>query len=115
MTRLLATLALVAALSLTACGGEEAGPNGQEPVRTDTVDLPKSYRFDPAVVEVDAGTTVTWTNDDDFPHNVHLLDGSDRTEDLPIGESASIAFEEPGEIDYECSLHPQMRGTVIVR
>ncbi|MDQ3991053.1 MAG: plastocyanin/azurin family copper-binding protein [Actinomycetota bacterium] len=85
-------------------------------MRTDRVELPKSYRFEPPVIEVAPGTTVTWTNRDDFPHNVHLLDGSDRTVDLPLGAAASLEFEEAGTFEYECSLHPQqMRGTVIVR
>lgn len=107
-------LALVT-LFLAACGGN-GGPEVGMPVRTDTVELPKSYRFEPEAIEVDAGTTVTWVNRDDFPHNVHLLDGSDRTEALPVGESASITFEEPGTVEYECSLHPQqMQGTVLVR
>ena len=108
------TLVLLAAAAvLAACGG---GTEPSAPVRTDTVELPKSYRFEPETIEVDAGTTVTWNNRDDFPHNVHLLDGSDRTEELPVGGSASITFDESGTIDYECSLHPQqMQGTVIVR
>ena len=107
-----APVALALLVALVGCGG-----SGTEatPVRTDTVDLPKSYRFDPEVIEVDRGTTVTWTNNDDFPHNVHLLDGSDREEPLPVGGSATITFEDPGRVAYECSLHPQqMQGTVIV-
>lgn len=80
------------------------------------MDLPKSYRFEPAVIQVEPGTAVTWTNRDDFPHNVHLLDGSDVEESLPIGGTISITFEEPGTIHYECSLHPQeMRGKILVR
>jgi plastocyanin len=107
-------VALGLVLALAGCGG--AGPEASEPVRTDRVDLPKSYRFEPAVIDVDAGTTVTWTNHDDFPHNVHLLDGSDETKSLPLGGSATLTFEEPGTIEYECSLHPQqMQGTVVVR
>jgi plastocyanin len=110
------SLAVVLALAvLTACG-QDGGPETSRPVRTDTVELPKSYRFEPEAIEVDVGTTVTWVNQDDFPHNVHLLDGSDRTEPLPVGESAQVTFEEPGTIEYECSLHPQqMQGTVLVR
>jgi plastocyanin len=63
---------------------------------------------------VSAGTEVTWVNEDDFPHNVHLLDGTDSTHDLPIGDSVSITFDESGEHYYECSIHPQMRGKVVV-
>nr|QEO74146.1 hypothetical protein [uncultured bacterium] len=87
----------------------------EEPVATTEVDLPKSYEFDPVAIEIGAGDEVTWTNNDDFPHNVHLLDGSDVTEDLPIGESATITFDEPGDYYYECSIHPdQMQGKVVV-
>jgi plastocyanin len=87
-----------------------------EPVRTNRVDLPKSYRFEPSVIEIGPGTTVTWTNNDDFPHDVHLLDGTDRRVELPIGATGRLMFESPGSYEYECSLHPQqMRGTVIVR
>ena len=86
-----------------------------EPVATTEVDLPKSYKFDPVAITVAAGEEVTWTNNDDFPHNVHLLDGSDVTEDLPVGESASMTFDEPGEYYYECSIHPQqMQAKVVV-
>jgi plastocyanin len=108
-------------VALSACSA--SGENGSdapfevpgEPVATTSVDLPKSYRFEPAVIAVSVGDTVTWTNADDFPHNVHLLDGSDRTVDLPIGESGSITFEDLGTIYYECSIHPQqMRGKLIV-
>jgi plastocyanin len=88
----------------------------EEPVATTEVDLPKSYKFDPVAISVDAGEEVTWTNNDDFPHNVHLLDGSDVTEALPVGGSVSLTFDAPGEIYYECSIHPQqMRGKIVVQ
>ena len=113
MTRLVIMVGFLALL-LQGCSGGTSG-NGEKPVATNQVSLPKSYRFEPEAIRIEAGTTVTWTNEDDFPHNVHLLDGSDRTQDLPVGESASITFDESGEIDYECSLHPQqMQGSVIV-
>jgi plastocyanin len=86
-----------------------------EPVATTDVNMPKSYKYEPAVISIDAGEEVTWTNEDDFPHNVHLLDGSDITEDVPVGESATLTFDETGEIYYECSIHPQqMQGKIIV-
>ena len=113
MTRLLSASVLVGALLVSGCSSGE--PTGGEPVATNQVELPKSYRFEPADILIDAGTAVTWTNQDDFPHNVHLLDGSDRRIDLPVDGEGTLTFEEPGEFDYECSLHPQdMRGTVTV-
>ena len=104
---------MLVAVFLAACSG--GSDSGDSPEATTTVDLPKSYRFEPDVITVKAGDTVTWTNNDDFPHNVHLMDGSDRILDLPIGDSAEFTFLEPGEYSYECSIHPQqMQGKVIV-
>jgi plastocyanin len=117
--------AVATALLLSGCasaGGEASSPQDAPfevpgaAVATTGVSLPKSYRFEPAVIEIEAGDTVTWTNEDDFPHNVYLLDRSDRAVDLPIGESGSITFQEPGTIYYECSIHPQqMHGKIIVK
>jgi plastocyanin len=116
--------AVATALLLSACGSSGGAASGSddapfevpgEPVATTEVSLPKSYRFDPAAVEIEVGDTVTWANGDDFPHNVHLLDGSDRTVDLPIGESGSLTFQEAGTVYYECSIHPQqMQGKIVV-
>jgi plastocyanin len=120
MRRVLAAFLFLTVAGLAACASDEpsGGPPFEvpgEPVKTNQVELPKSYKFSPAVIEIDAGTTVTWTNNDNFPHNVHLLDGSDRSVDLGIGESGTITFEEPGTIYYECAIHPQqMRGKILV-
>ena len=108
-------VAIVLTLGLASCSDAGGGAADDSPVRTDQVELPKNYRFDPPAIEVEAGTTVTWTNHDDFPHNVTLLDESGVSNDLPIGESVMITFAEPGEVPYECSLHPQqMQGRVVV-
>jgi plastocyanin len=113
VTRLLGASAL--ALMLVACAGSAGDPPTGRPVRTTEVELPKSYRFEPEAIRVEVGAEVTWTNRDDFPHNVHLLDGSDVEVALPVGESASLTFDAPGTVDYECSLHPQqMQGTILV-
>ena len=109
-----ASAAVVAGLGLTialaACAEAPA-----EPVATDTVNLPPSYRFEPEVITVADGTTVTWTNNDNFTHNVRLLDDGGDTLELPPGESVSFTFTGPGEHRYDCSFHPNdMTGTVIV-
>ena len=66
----LPALTLLAALWLVACAS--AGDATASPVATNTVELPKSYRFAPAAITVPAAATVTWTNHDDFTHNVRL-------------------------------------------
>jgi plastocyanin len=115
MTRVVAALATVAVLMVgCSSGSEDVTGAGSAPVETTEVSLVKSYRFEPETIEVETGAEVTWVNEDDFPHNVHLLD-ADTTHDLGIGDSASVTFDEAGEFDYECSIHPQMKGRVVVR
>lgn len=92
-----------------------APPTAAEPVATDTVNLPPSYRFEPAAITVVDGTTVTWTNNDNFTHNVRLLDDGGQILDLPPGETVSFTFSGPGEHRYDCSFHPNdMSGVVVV-
>jgi plastocyanin len=99
------------AIWLAACG---AGAS-QEPVATNQVDLPRSYRFDPAVITVPAGATVTWTNHDEFTHSIRLLDDGGQVLQIGRGESVSYTFDTVGTHRYDCSFHPQdMKGSVIV-
>ncbi len=101
-----------AVLVLAAACSAAADPT---PVATNEVDLPPSYRFEPEVITVTDGTTVTWTNSDNFSHNVRLLDdGGDKLQLAP-GESVSFTFTGVGEHHYDCSFHPNdMTGMVIV-
>ncbi|HWL35644.1 MAG TPA: plastocyanin/azurin family copper-binding protein [Frankiaceae bacterium] len=109
------SFAAVALLAVTACGGDGGTESAEGPVRTDRVTAAKSYTFSPAEIAVSPGTTVTWTNDDDFPHDVTLLDGSKEKHALSIGRSATITFADAGTFRYQCSIHPQqMRGSVVV-
>ena len=109
--RRLAPAVLVALVLVAAgCGGDESG----EAVATTKVTMAKSYVFEPERIEVDAGQTVTWTNDDNFTHTVQV----DGQEDHKVerGESVSIAFDTAGTYHYVCTLHEQdMDGEVIVR
>lgn len=93
-----------------------AREQSQPPVKTNQVTMPESYRFDPSVIEVPVGTTVTWTNKDNFTHNVHFLDGDQwRSDPLHPGMSASHTFTQVGTFRYQCDFHSQqMTGKVIV-
>jgi plastocyanin len=74
----------------------------------------KSYRFDPQTIEIEAGATVTWTNDDNFTHTVQVDGRDDRK--VERGESVSVGFDTPGTYHYVCTLHSRdMDGEVIVK
>jgi len=121
---LVAAAGLAAVASAACSSGSSAASSGKapfslsdKPVATASVQLPKSYRFEPRVIEVKQGTTVTWTNHDDFPHTVEILAGAEPgTHDLGIGKTVTITFDKPGTVYYHCSLHPsQMKGEVVVK
>ena len=101
---------LFAVLLVAAC--QAAAPTA--PVATSQVDLPRSYKFAPEDITVAVGTTVTWTNNDNFTHSVRLLDGGE-TQFMKPGESVTHAFATSGLYQYDCSLHPKdMQGSVLV-
>jgi plastocyanin len=107
-------LSLIAAALVVALSACSAGASAS-PVATNKVDLPRSYRFEPEVITVKAGTEVTWTNHDQFTHSVRLLDDGNQVLEMAPGESVSYTFDSVGTHRYDCSFHPQdMHGTVIV-
>jgi plastocyanin len=72
--------------------------------------------FGPAELAIAPGTTVTWRNRDDSPHNVVSSEEPRlfRSRLMETGEAFSVTFETPGRHAYYCALHPHMTGTVIV-
>jgi plastocyanin len=74
----------------------------------------EGFAFTPESLEITAGTTVTWTNNDAAMHTATADDGSFDTGAISQGESASVTFDEPGTYTYVCSFHPGMEGTIIV-
>jgi len=76
--------------------------------------------WDPPVIIVDVGATVTWSNDDIADHTVtsgNAADGPDGNFDsstLRAGYSFSHTFRTSGDYPYFCIVHPWMVGTVIV-
>jgi plastocyanin len=109
--RLLPAVAVLAATVVAAgCGGT----GSTAPVATTAVSMAKSYRFDPKTIEINAGQTVTWTNNDNFTHTVKV-DGMDDHK-VGRGDSVSIRFDNAGTYHYVCTLHSKdMHGTVIVK
>jgi plastocyanin len=104
----------LALLTVTAIVAGCGATGASTPVATTSVSMAKSYRFDPKAIEIKAGETVTWTNNDNFTHTVRI-DGQDDHK-VGRGESVSIEFAKAGTYPYVCTLHSHdMHGTVIVR
>jgi plastocyanin len=74
-----------------------------------------NFSFTPATLTVPAGTEVTWTNRDDIPHTVVSDDQSMKSKTLDTDDKFTFTFTKPGTYSYFCSLHPKMKGKVVVQ
>ena len=135
MNRWLALLISCLALGLLAagCGGDDEDDSGsaetaeqpaQEPADDTgatasggvTVSM-KDIKYVPMDVKVKSGATVKWTNDDSITHTVTKTSGPGEEFDsgnVAGGGEFEQKFEEAGEIDYVCTIHPQQTGTITV-
>lgn len=75
----------------------------------------RNLAYTPARIEIDAGTTVEWTNNDPLAHTVTALDKSFDSGPIESGRTWRYTFTQPGTYDFNCTPHPFMKGTVVVR
>lgn len=78
----------------------------------------KNFAFDPPALTVKAGSAVAWVNNDVSPHAIVSDPGSPvsfSSDTLSTGASFSFTFNTPGTYPYHCSIHPSMKGTIIVQ
>jgi plastocyanin len=74
----------------------------------------KDFSFGPSSITVQVGDTVSWANQGNQPHTATAGDGSFDTGRLSRGQSGSHTFTSAGTFSYICSIHPFMKGTVVV-
>lgn len=116
---------VIAAFALAGCSSQSGGNTSTPPTggtsgggtsggtATEVQVAISGFAFDPASVEIAAGGTVTWTNNDSASHTVT---GSGwESASLAQGDTFSHTFATAGTYDYACSVHPSMKGTVVVK
>ncbi len=71
--------------------------------------------YSPSPYTVKAGSTVTWANKDTSAHTVTSV-GSNTIDSgvIPAGGTYSFTFTQPGTYQYYCTIHPWMKGTIVV-
>ena len=90
-------------------------PSGSAAPATGTATIEISdFAFGPQELTVQAGTVVTWANEDGVGHSIKSGDGSFDSPDFGQGETFSFTFNEPGTYPYVCGIHDSMTGTVVV-
>ncbi len=86
---------------------------------TATIDI-QTFQFQPKQLEVKAGATVTWINQDDIRHTVTsgAPDNKDGRFDATLagkGAKFSFTFSQPGTYSFFCDRHQHMRGEITVK
>ena len=100
--------------ALTSTPGLAEDPNnaGAGPVASVSMD---HNTFIPSEITVVPGTTVTWVNKEDMPHTVVHVNKGFRSKTIVKDAQFSFTFTAAGDYDYLCSIHPNMKGKVIVK
>lgn len=77
----------------------------------------KDKAFLPGSLEIKVGDSVDFLNSDAFFHNVFSLSDTQMFDlgSYPKGESKSIVFDTPGEVEVECAIHPDMHMIITVK
>ena len=74
----------------------------------------KDFSFDPAEIQAKVGQVIAFSNTGAAPHTVTLDDGSCTTPNIAPGASDGVSFSAAGSYPFHCSIHPQMKGTIVV-
>jgi plastocyanin len=137
MTKLLALLLACLALGLVACGGDDEESDGGGGGGASTTEQPadtgggggggaevamENIQFNPKDLSVSAGDTITFTNNEAVPHDVHKSSGpgedfaSGPSGGMQEGDTFELTLDEPGKYEYVCDVHaPGMSGTITVK
>jgi plastocyanin len=71
--------------------------------------------YNPSPLTVPKGTAVKWTNNDFTPHTVTEVTNKFDSGILAPNQKFKHTFDEPGVVNYYCTIHPFMTGQVIVK
>ena len=107
---------LALALGLAACSGERGSEPAEGKGGGVTIDM-KDTQFVPMEATAKVGDTVTWTNSDAIAHTVTKDAGPGPDFDsgtIAAGKSYRATFDEPGTIEYLCTIHADQTGTLTV-
>jgi len=99
----------------------QTGEYAHQIIKTDQVlivngawQINKTESYSPTIIQIFTGTTVTWKNNDSVVHTVTDLNGTFDSHLILPNTIWKHDFFNQGKYDYFCTLHPWMRGLVIV-
>ena len=72
------------------------------------------FYYQPKEVTISNDTYVTWVNQDSAIHTATANNGSFDTGIIPIDANATVIINGSGKLEYHCTIHPWMQGTITV-
>jgi plastocyanin len=69
----------------------------------------------PTSLTINAGQSVTWTNNDSVTHHLVGDKGEFDSGDMAPGAKFTFTFKTAGSVNYHCTIHPSMTGTIVVK
>lgn len=110
--RILTGLALVACALVLALPLRGAAKSERQPVvHTVVID---ATSFAPKFLHARVGDRIVWVNKDLLVHTATAKHGTFDSKEIPAGKSWSYTATAAGQLDYKCTLHPTMKGTLLV-
>jgi plastocyanin len=104
----------VAAATEAPGGGSETGVAPAAKAADISVDI-ANFAFAPKDIQAKVGQTITFTNNDSAPHTATATEGAKfDSGQLDQGKSFSYTAKKAGTIQFVCSFHPNMTGTITV-
>jgi plastocyanin len=121
-THTLLSTAAVAALLATGCGGGNSAPSagaapsaGGSSVAPSAITI-SNFKFSPGTLRVKDGARIKVANDDSAPHTVTADDGhSFDSGTVDSGASTTVQAPAAGTYAYHCTIHPFMKGKLVVQ
>lgn len=78
----------------------------------------RGLRLNKEAITISPGDRVTFGNDDDVIHNIHIFGPNDFDKDLGLqkpGASLSYVFDKAGAFRVRCNIHPSVKMAVTVK
>jgi plastocyanin len=111
-----AALVVVSTLFAVSVAGAHKQPTAKAQKHPTRTVLIQNFRFKPAHITIKRGTKVRWINKDSTTHTATANNGrSFDSGRLGEGQRYTHTFKSAGKKRYHCEIHPDMRGSVVVK
>ena len=102
---------LIAVILISGCYSQQTKTSNTERGANEVII--DNFAFTPQELTINSGTTITWKNNHNVVHTI-VSQNLFESKTLNKGDEFAFTFNTPGEYNYYCSIHPSMRGRIII-